>query len=235
MQKRLSSLIRIPLALVAFIFLGLVFGYITFNILSFSRTVAVPSLANMSLVEANETLTRAGLYLKIEGEDYDSVVQTGKIVRQDVPAGNKVKERRAIKVIVSKGPKVLSVPVLVGETLADAESVLIQKGLRIGKVITVHADAVEKGRIVAQRPEPDENMADAITVLVSAGPHEISYSCPDFVNKPLEEAKELAKKMGLLVETRGQGTIVSGQKPRPGTSVRSGETIYFEMKEVNTP
>ncbi|MGC2063573.1 MAG: PASTA domain-containing protein [Thermodesulfovibrionales bacterium] len=235
MQKRLSSLIRIPLALAAFILLGLVFGYMTFNILSFSRTVEVPSLANMSLVEANETLSKAGLYLKIEGEDYDSVVQTGKIVRQDVPAGNKVKERRAIKVFVSKGPKVLSVPVLVGETLADAESILIQKGLRVGRVITVHADTVEKGRIVAQRPEPDERLAGAITVLVSAGPHEMGYTCPDFMNKPLDEAKELAKKMGLVVETTGQGTVVSGQKPKSGTAVRSGETIYFDTKEVNTP
>jgi len=235
MQKRLSSFIRVPLALAAFVLLGLVFGYITFNILSFSRTVEVPSLANMSLVEANEALTRAGLYLKIEGEDYDSVVQTGKIVRQDVPAGNKVKERRAIKVFVSKGPKVLSVPVLVGETLADAESILIQKGLRVGKVITVHADTVEKGRIVAQRPEPDEHLADMITVLVSAGPHEMSYTCPDFVNKSLDESKELAKKMGLVIETKGQGTVVSGQKPKAGTTVRSGETIYFDMKEVNTP
>ncbi|MBA4372979.1 MAG: hypothetical protein C0402_08950 [Thermodesulfovibrio sp.] len=235
MQKRLSSFIRIPLALAAFIVLGLVFGYITFNILSFSRTVDVPSLANMSLVEANEALTKAGLYLKIEGEDYDSVVQTGKIVRQDVPAGNKVKERRAIKVFVSKGPKVLSVPVLVGEMLADAESILIQKGLRIGKVITVHADSVEKGRIVAQRPEPDENLSGTITVLVSAGPYEMNYTCPDFVNKPLDDAKELAKKMGLLIETKGQGTIIAGQKPKPGTAIRSGETIYFDMKEVNTP
>lgn len=235
MQKKMSSLIRIPLAFAAFILLGLVFGYITFNILSFSRTVEVPSLVNMSLVEANEAMNKAGLYLKIEGEDFDSVVQTGKIVRQDVPAGNKVKERRAIKVVVSKGPKVLSVPVLVGETLADAESILIQKGLRVGKVITVHADSVEKGRIVAQRPEPDEHLADTITVLVSAGPHEMSYTCPDFVNKTLDEAMELAKKLGLVIETKGPGTVVSGQKPKAGTAVRSGETIYFDMKEVNTP
>ncbi len=234
MQKRLSSLIRIPLALAAFILLGLVFGYITFNILSFSRTVEVPSLVNMSLVEANEALNKAGLHLNIEGEDYDSVVQVGKIVRQDVPAGNKVKERRSIKVFVSKGPRVLSVPVLVGEILADAESILIQKGLRIGKVITVHSDSIEKGKIVAQRPEPDEQLTDMITVLVSAGPHEMSYTCPDFINNPLEEAKELARKMGLVVETKGPGTVVAGQKPKPGAAVRSGDTIYFDMKEVST-
>jgi beta-lactam-binding protein with PASTA domain len=144
-----------------------------------------------------------------------------------------VKERRAIKVVVSKGPRFLSVPVLINETVADAESLLIQKGLRIGRIITVHSEAVEKGRIVSQRPEPDEKITDSITVLVSAGPHELSYSCPDFADKPLEDAKELARKIGLSVETKGQGNIVSAQKPKAGSAVKSGETIYFDMKEGN--
>jgi serine/threonine-protein kinase len=233
LQNKLNNFIKIPLFIAAFVLLGLAFGYITFNILSFSRTVEVPPLANMTLLEANEALTRAGLYLKIEGEDFDAVAQSGRIMRQDVPPGNKVKERRAIKVVVSRGPRFLSVPVLLNETVADAESLLIQKGLRIGRIVTVHSDAVEKGRIVAQRPESDEKITDFITVLVSAGPHELSYSCPDFANKPLEDAKELARKIGLSVETKGQGNIVSAQKPKAGSAVKGGETIYFDMKEGN--
>ena len=231
MQKKLNNFIKIPLLIAAFVILGLTFGYITFNILSFSRTVEVPSLANMTLLEANEELTRAGLYLKIEGEDFDPVVQSGRIIRQDEPSGNKVKERSAIKIVVSKGPRFLSVPAMVNETIDDAESLLLQRGLRIGRIIIVHSDAVEKGRIVAQRPESDEKITDFITVLVSAGPHELNYLCPDFVNKPLEDAKELARKIGLSVETKGQGDIVSAQKPRTGTPVKSGETIYFDLKE----
>lgn len=235
MQERLKGIIRIPLVLAAFVLLGLVFGYITFNILSFSRTVEVPSLAGMSLVEANEALSRGGLNLKIEGEDYDPVVETGHIIRQDIPAGNTVKERRAIKVVVSKGPRALTVPVLANETLADAESILLRKGLRVGKVITVHSDTIEKGKIVAQRPEPDERLTDTITVLVSAGPHEISYICPDFVNKHVDDARELAAKIGLVIETKGHGTVVAGQKPKAGAMVKSGDIIYFDMKEVSAP
>ncbi len=235
MPKGLIRLLRIPLALAAFVLLGLVFGYVTFSILSFSRTVEVPSLVNKSLVEANEVLSKEGLYLKIEGEDYDAEIPTGKIIRQDVPAGNKVKERHAIKVVVSKGPRVLSVPSLVNMPLADAESLLLQKGLRIGSIITVHSDAVEKGKVVAQKPEADDRLTDSITVLVSAGPHEVPYTLPDFVNKPLDEAKDLASRMGLTVETKGAGTTVSGQKPKAGTTVKGGEKVYFELKEVSTP
>ena len=230
----MNSFIRVPLLFAIFVLLGLTFGFITFKVLSFSRTVEVPSLTNMSLVEANEALSKAGLYLRIEGEDYDSTVMSGKILRQDVPAGNKVKEKRSIKVVVSKGPKVYSVPLLVNETLGDAEGTLVQKGLRIGKVINVHSDSIEKGKVVAQSPEPDERLDGPITVLVSLGPHELTYYCPDFQGKSLDEAKETAQKIGLLIETKGTGDFVKAQKPKPGMLLKAGEKVYLELKEGNS-
>lgn len=228
----MSSLLKIPLFFAAFVLLGLVFGYITFNILSFSRTVEVPAVINMTLHEADDALNKAGLYLKIEGEDFDGSVPSGKVIRQDIPPGNKVKEKRQIRVVISKGPRVHSVPSVVGESLADAEAALLQKGLKIGKVITVHSDAVEKGKIVAQRPEPDEQLRDVITALVSAGPHDATYYCPDLQNRTLESAKELAGRLGLTVETKGAGDLVRAQKPKPGTLMKTGDTIYLEMKEA---
>lgn len=233
MQKELNSFIRVPLFFALFVLLGLTFGYLTFKLLSFSRTVEVPSLANMSLLEANEALNKAGLYLKIEGEDYDATVEAGKILRQDIPPGNSVKEKRAIRVTVSKGPRVYSLPLLVNETLDDAEGVLVQKGLRIGKIINVHSDSVEKGKIVAQSPEPDERLKEPITVLVSLGPYEVTYYCPDFQSKSLDEAKETAEKLGLIVETKGTGDLVKAQRPKPGTIVSAGDRVYLEMKEGN--
>lgn len=230
----MSNIIKVPLFFAGFIMLGLTFGYLTFKLLSFSRTVEVPSLVNLTLVEANEALSKAGLYLKIEGEDFDATVMTGKILRQDIPAGNTVKEKRAIKVVISKGPRVHSVPLVVNETLSNAESIMIQKGLKIGKVISVHSDRVEKGKIVAQRPEPEEKLNDSITVLVSLGPNEATYFCPDLTDKDFESAAELLSKMGLLIEKKGTGEIIKSQKPKPGAVVKTGDTINVEMKEANT-
>lgn len=231
----MNSFVKAALFFALFVALGLTFGFLTFKVLSFSRTVEVPSVISMTLIEADRTLADAGLSLKIEGEDFDSIVPAGKIVRQDVPAGIKVKERRAIRVVMSRGPKVSSVPLLVNETLQNAESLLIQKGLRIGKVITVHSESAEKGIVIAQNPEPDDKLTDLVTVLVSAGPHDQAYTCPDFHGKQIDEAREIAKKMSLSVETQGEGTIITAQKPKPGTVVRSGEKLYLEMKEVAVP
>jgi len=227
----MSNFLKVPLFFALFILLGLSFGFLTFKILSFSRTVEVPSLIDLTMLEANEALSRTGLYLKIEGEDFDPSIQTGRIIRQDVPPGNKVKEKRSIKVIVSKGPRISSFPQLVRQTLTDAESLLMQKGLSIGNVIYVHNDSVEKGKIIAQKPEPQERLSGKITVLVSLGPHELIYFCPDFLNKSIENAQEIAEKMGLSVESKGPGNIISAQNPKPGALIKNTDKLYLELKE----
>jgi beta-lactam-binding protein with PASTA domain len=228
-QARIRRLARYPVYILSFIILGLVFGYLTFNVLSFTRTVEVPDLHGQSLLEANKLLTDRGLYLKIEGEDYDSFIPQGNVVRQDIPPGNKVKERRGIKVVISKGPRVRSVPMLVNETLADAENLLLQKGLKIGKVIGVHSDIVEKDKIVAQDPTPDEPVSDKITVLVSLGPYVKLYRCPDFKGMSTEEAQQLIKKLNLTADTEGSGDEVEWQKPNPGKLIKTGDTIHLKL------
>ena len=228
-QKEISNLMKVLFYILSFILLGLIFGFLTFKILSFSRTVEVPDLYGKSSLEASKLLREKGLNLKIEGEDYDSSILPGHILKQDVPAKKKVKEGRGIKVILSKGSRVQSIPVLVTETLSNAEALLIQKGLKIAKVIRVHSNKIEKDRIIAQDPEPTEKVSDYITVLVSSGPHEVIYYCPDFKDMPADEAKELIERLNLKMVTSGSGDLVRAQKPKPKTYVKTGDTIYLQL------
>jgi eukaryotic-like serine/threonine-protein kinase len=229
LKKDLHKFIRYPLYIFAFILLGLVFGYLTFKALSFSRTVDVPDLYGKSPLESNKLLSDKGLYLKIEGEDYDPAIATGNIIRQDVPAGKKVKERRGIKVVISKGPRVKTVPMITDETITNAESMLLQKGLKIARLIMVHSDIVEKDKIIAQRPGPEEQVSDMITVLVSLGPYEYIYHCPDFRGMSLEQANLLIKKLNLKLSTDGSGEMIGSQKPEPGKQIKTGDTIYLKL------
>jgi beta-lactam-binding protein with PASTA domain len=225
----MDKFIKITAYVFAFILLGLVFGFLTFKLLSFSRTVQMPELNGKSLVEANRLLNDIGLYIKIEGEDYDAAVPQGNIIKQDIPAGNKVKERRGIKVVISKGPRVSSVPMIVNETITNAETTLLQKGLKIGKVIMVHSDIVEKDKIISQKPEPNEQVSDVVTVLVSQGPYDKIYHCPDFKVMPLEQANILIKKLNLKSVTEGSGEMIEAQRPEPGKQIKSGDTIYLKL------
>lgn len=239
MQEGLRKIIAIPLYILGFVFVGLLSGYLAFKVLSFSRTVEVPDLRGKTLVEANGLLIKNGLHLKVEGEDYDPVITPGLIVRQDVPAGNKVKERRGIKVFLSKGPKVWTIPELVGLTVEEAESVLSASGLRVARIIRLHSNTVENGRIIAQRPNPDEISESApqdvdrrrgLSLVVSLGPHETIYYCPDFSGRNRDEAMGLAEKLGLVPQLAGSGETVRSQRPRPNSPIKTGETLYLHLE-----
>lgn len=229
--EEVRYLVKFPLYMLSFILLGLIFGYLTFKVLSFSRTVEVPALAGKNVLDANKLLTEKGLYLKIEGEDYDAIIPTGNIIRQGIPAGNKVKEKRAIKVVISKGPRVRSIPLLVHETLLNAESLLLEKGLKISKVIPLHSNSIEKDHVVAQKPDPHERVSDHITVLVSLGAYDKIYFCPDFRDMYLDRAQALAKQLNLTVAIKGDGAKIETQKPLPYSEIKNGDTIFLKAYE----
>jgi beta-lactam-binding protein with PASTA domain len=229
LHREIQNFMKFPIYMLSFILLGLIFGYLTFKVLSFSRTVEVPELSGKTLIEANQLLSKNGLYLKIEGENYDPAVPTGSIIKQDVPAGNKVKEWRSIKVIISKGPKVRLIPMIINESLLNAESQLLQKGLKIAKVIRVHSDTFEKDKIIAQKPSPDEQISDRIAVLVSLGPYDKMYYCPDFSGMSLAQGTELAKKLNLQVAVEGTGEEIETQKPEPGKQIKTGDIIHLKV------
>jgi beta-lactam-binding protein with PASTA domain len=239
MKKTLS----IPLYVLGFIVMGLLSGYAAFKIMSFSKTVEVPDLKGKTVIEANDLLSKKGLYLKVEGEDYDPVIAPGMVVRQDVPAGNKVKEQRGIKVYLSRGPRIWSIPDVTGMTLEEAEQAIAGSGLRIEKVIKVHSDVIEKDMIIAQRPTSDENLGagapkspqdllgqrHGLTLIVSSGPYEAVYNCPDFSRKSKDEAISLAEKLNLSVDFAGSGDVVVSQKPKPYSIVKSGATVHLQL------
>lgn len=168
----MRKLLTIPFYTIILLLLGIISGHITFKLLSFSRTVTVPDLKGRGMIEANDVLRRKGLYIRLEGEDYDSYVHQGNIIRQDIPSDSKVKEGREIGVVLSKGPRVQYVPDVVGQTLERAESLLSEKGIRIGKTIYVHSDKTPKSVILAQRPETNESGGDIFSVIVSLGGYE---------------------------------------------------------------
>ncbi len=230
MQTVIRNLVKFSLYFFGIILIILTFAYLTFKMLSFSRTVEVPDLLGKNVMEATELLSGKGLNMKIEGEDHDSIVPAGQVLKQDIPAGSRVKEHRRVKVILSKGPRVRSVPPVVGETVSRAESIFLQKGLKVGRIIPVHSNTVEKNRVIVQKPNPDEQITEKITLIVSAGPYESFYYCPDFRDMKQADALQLSKELGLNLKFIGKGDVVESQKPKPGSLVKTTDII--ELRTV---
>ncbi|MBF0317225.1 MAG: PASTA domain-containing protein [Nitrospirae bacterium] len=219
--------LRIVLFFFIFSVVTVITGYITFGVLTTSKSIAVPDLRGKSLLDANGILSGVKLYLKVEGETYDEAIPNGQIAKQNIPAGNKIKEGRTISVVMSKGKR--------SQTAEDLRGQPVEKALDsankqdVAKVIEVHSDTVEAGKVIAQRPSPDDKGGGKeLSVVMSKGPYVSPVYCPDFIGQDVSQAEELAKSLGLEVNVTGTGVRVNGQLPAPNTVIKKGSTVELK-------
>ncbi len=207
-------------------------SYLTFRFISAGEDVEVPELRGKSLMEASQIVANRKLYLKIESETYSVDVPEGHIITQNIPPGTKIKEGRTIRVIVSKGPKRLSMPLFVGLDIDEAREQASKKGIKIRRILRVHSLQAPEDVVIAQRPAEDEPGEDWVVLLVSKGPFAQRYVCPDFTKMSLEEAKKVADRLGLVLELEGFGSLISSQKPKAGQLIKAGDTVVLKLKHT---
>lgn len=219
---------RIIMYLTAFVILGGVAFFLVQKLIDFNK-ITIPSLKGKSISEARELLEPGELVLLIEGGVYDTEIPEDHIVRQDIPAGEKVEAGSEIKVITSKGVEIFTMPSFEGQVLKDARLTLLNLGMDVGKVTMVHSDSVEKGMIIAQRPLPGNVRGNRVNFLVSSGPYEVSYFCPSFVKMTTDDARRLAAMLGIKLVEQEEGNVVIFQKPEAGTPIKRDDSIEVTL------
>jgi len=225
----LKNVFKLIIYFLGFVTVGAVAAFLVFELIDFNSTVSVPSLIGKSVSEATTLLDDRGLFLEVQGEEYDAKISPGKIVRQDITQGEKVKKGSSVKVTISKGKEMLTVPDFEGMDIDDVKLTLMASGIEIGKITRVHSDTVEKDRVIAQRPLPGYSGDNKVNLLVSLGPYEVSYRCPSFVNMTVDEARKIASKLGLELIEQDSGSVVIFQKPEPGAIVRKGDSVEVTL------
>ncbi|MBI4825364.1 MAG: PASTA domain-containing protein [Nitrospirae bacterium] len=223
-----KNFIRLLSYFTGFILLAAAAFFLVYKLLNFNKVI-LPSLTGRSISEARELLEPGGLSLMIEGEEYDADIPKGHIIRQDIPAGEKVKAGSEIKAITSKGVEMYSMPSFEGQVFEDAKLTLLNLGMNAGKVTKVHSDSVEKGMIIAQRPLPGNVQSSKVNFLVSLGPYEVSYLCPSFIKMTLYDAGKLADMLGIDLVEQEEGSIIIFQKPEAGAAIRRGDSIEVTL------
>lgn len=215
--------------LVAFIAAGAVAVFIIFKTVSFDKTGKVPLLAGKSITESAELLNKRKLFLTIEDKEHSNEFAEGYVVRQSVEPGKTLSVGSEVGVFVSKGPELYSMPSFEGQPVEEAKLTLLNLGIKINKVTWVHSDIVEKGRVIAQRPLPGNIRRNEINFLVSLGPYAVSYRCPSFVNMTIDDARILAKELGITLVEKKHGSRVILQKPEAETIIKRGDKVEISL------
>jgi len=93
----------------------------------------IPRLAGKTLDEAKAALE--GMKLVVNpSEQFSDTAPAGTVVSTDPKAGQNIDRGGTVNVVVSKGPDLVTVPNVVGLSLADATTQLTGAGLTVGQV-----------------------------------------------------------------------------------------------------
>jgi beta-lactam-binding protein with PASTA domain len=240
-RQRLQQIFRLLLTTLALVAIALVSALITMRIAIHGAEVQIPDARGLSVADAMDRISAAGLNATISDRYPSSEVPAGRIISQAPDPGTTVRRDWIVRLTESLGPPHVSVPNLVGLDQRSAALAIRHAGLDLGAVAMMPQPGVKPGTVIAQDPPAATQSADRtrISILLAADTNNAGYVMPDFRGQPFQDAAEAATGAGLvlapLIETYNGASgdsrprIIVGQHPAPGTRAAPGTVVQFAV------
>jgi serine/threonine-protein kinase len=244
LRDRLRTVFRLFALFTVMVGVALVSAITTIRLTIHGRQITTPNLVGISLDNAQRITSGMGLDLKIEDKIFTDQYKPDQIVSQIPPKGTRVKLGQHIHVLVSLGKPRVKVPELIGDTVRAAQIMAFQRGLTVGDVATVHSVGGVADSILAQDPPPakPDVQGPAVNLLVSLGEPTAAYLCPNYVGRPMEEARRALEKagfkVGLVTPVPSSAAVLNtilSQSPPAGSKIEAGSTLNFQVAAPGSP
>jgi serine/threonine-protein kinase len=116
-------------------------------VVSKGSPIDVPDVTGDDLADARDELTRAGLEVKVADARVNSEYDSGQVARQTPEPGGRAAEGDTVTLTVSKGPRMIEVPDVVGDSVDDAKRTLQDAGFEVDEdrgLLGLFGDTVKK-------------------------------------------------------------------------------------------
>ncbi|WP_164413493.1 Stk1 family PASTA domain-containing Ser/Thr kinase [Streptomyces salinarius] len=116
-------------------------------VVSKGSPIDVPDVTGDDLEDAKAELTEAGLKVKVADERVNSQYDSGQVARQTPDAGGRAAEGDTVTLTLSKGPRMIEVPDVVGDSVDDAKRKLEDAGFDVDEdrgLLGLFGDTVDK-------------------------------------------------------------------------------------------
>jgi serine/threonine-protein kinase len=100
-------------------------------VVSKGSPVDVPTVTGQSVEDATSTLEGLGLKVTVAPEQVNSPAPAGQVGRQSVPAGTRLGQGERVTLTVSKGPRMIPVPDVLGKEADEATRILKAAGFQV--------------------------------------------------------------------------------------------------------
>jgi eukaryotic-like serine/threonine-protein kinase len=196
-----------------------------------TEPVAVPDVRGIDRQLAVAKIQEAGLEPKVE-ERPSTRVDENKVISQSPDPGSHISKGDTVTIVVSTGPRQVTVPRLVGTPFDEAIQKLDDARLEWKRVDVFSDQPV--GEVVAQDPKADEVVDEGtrVKLRVSKGTEQVAV--PDVLNQSEESATAELQAAGFDVQvlTAPSSTaegLVFAQSPDPGVPADRGSTVQITV------
>jgi eukaryotic-like serine/threonine-protein kinase len=194
-----------------------------------TRVSDVPDVVGSGRAEAEQALKAAGFQVEVD-ERESSFDDQNRVMGQDPSGGTRAEVGSGVTITVGTGPSSVPIPRLYGKTPAQAKSVLLGAGLRLGTQNRDYNSDVAEGVIYFQNPSGGENVepGTAVDVTVSLGPEQVEV--PEIYGLSVAAAQTALSNVGLNstpIEVEGDesaGTALATD-PGVGAMLDPGSTV----------
>jgi eukaryotic-like serine/threonine-protein kinase len=171
----------------------------------------VPPTAGLSQEEAEEKVEAAGFETSVETTNSASV-EEGLVIHSEPRGGSTATNGSTVTLVVSSGPKLAKVPVLVGTQRAVAVQQIRGRGLEAS--VGEEESARPAGEVIRQSPSAGQEVerGSTVSIVVSAG--EEQAKMPNVIGKLRSEAVEEVRAAGLTPRVEEEETEVESQVGR---------------------
>jgi serine/threonine-protein kinase len=201
-------------------------GTVTLWVSTGPPKVTMPDVKGEQWTQAQQTLVNLGL----KPQKFNVGGKTaGQVTATEPSAGTKVPKGSTVRVNVSTGPKIATVPSVVGLSIQDATARLNQAGFNANPKFV--DSTAPQGQVISQTPSPgsSEPEGTSVTLNVSNGPPQ--KTVPDVVGYTSQQAVQALEAAGFQVNQQYTQTgaagdnIVQSQNPAGNSQAPQGSTV----------
>lgn len=234
-ENRLRKIFNIVfIAAIAFLLAMLLYFYLksVAQVKNTPEMVAVPNLIDYSEENAFSKLEELNLVPVIDERIHDTKIQKGYVTNQSVNPQVEVTEGTEVRLTISKGAEVVTVPRLTSFTLEVAKDLINQENLGEGGTTYENSDKTA-GVVIGQFPEAysSVNAGTPVDLVVSSGPKIETVEVPNLEGQELSVALETLRTRDLIPGSVTQDysdkpeNIIIFQSIAPGESVDKGTAV----------
>jgi serine/threonine-protein kinase len=204
-----------------------------------NATVAVPTVANMSLTDAQNQLLAANLIPRTE-EVYDDTVDKGLVVGTNPSGGEQARVETEVVLRVSLGPEQVVLPKdLAGQSEATVRSTLEDLGLQVGKdIVKENSAVVGMGSLITTNPKLGEKVKTGSVVELTLSTGKVTV--PSLMDLDVDKARDVladdAIGLNLAVQEEANTVLKPGtitrQVPAAGTDIEQGGTVTITVAKA---